>query len=328
MQNRSPTMARRIGPFRSVTVFGGANIDRVATAAGPTILGVSNPGRTRTFPGGVGLNVAAALAGLGHPVRLVTRVGADRDGETIVATAAGSGVDTAGIAVSPHAPTASYQAAIDDRGGLVIGIADMSICDEISAAEVAAAVAATPADDLWVVDANLSAETLDFLVGEAAARGRPVVALAVSPAKAVRLVPLLDRLTLLFANRREAAAILGRKFDERHPPAAELAAALGGELVPHAVISNGADPVAVASDGGVRSFAPLKARVKSVNGGGDALAAGTIHALADGRGLFEAVMSGLAAAAIAVESEGTVLTGLTPALLAERIGASETPQPA
>jgi pseudouridine kinase len=65
----------------------------------------------------------------------------------------------------------------------------------------------------------------------------------------------------------------------------------------------------------------LKALVKSVNGAGDGLAAGTIHGLALGRTLLEAVLFGLAAAAIAIESEATVSPELRPALVAARIGA-------
>ena len=317
-----------IAPFRSITVFGGANIDRVGVCLGPVIPGVSNPGTTRNFPGGVGLNVAAALARLGHPVRLVTRVGADRDGETIAETAAATGLDTRFIGVSLSAPTASYLAAIDDQGNLIIGIAAMKICDEITIAAVEPAVSSAPDDDLWIVDANLPAETLDYLVGEAEAKGRPVAGLAVSPAKAVRLTPLLDRLTLLFANRREAAAILERKSDDHHPGVTELATALGGALVPHAVISNGPAPIAVASGGETRAFAPLKVKLRSVNGGGDALVAGTIHGLAGGHGLFEAVLSGLAAAALIVESDATMMADLTPAMLAERIGAPGARSPA
>lgn len=319
-------MTPRIGPFPSITVFGGATMDRIAAAAAPPALGVSNPGSARRMAGGVGLNVAAALARLGHPVRLVSRVGSDADGDAIIAAARGAGVDTSFVGVSQRSPSAAYHAVLDDVGGLVIGIAAMAICDEITAAAVAPATQQSSPDELWVIDANLPAETLAFLVGEAASSGRAVAALAVSPAKAVRLGTLVDRLTLLFANRREAAAILGIADGDRQPAATELAAAFGGAKASNVVITNSTDAVVVASGGEVRSFVPLKARVKSVNGAGDALAAGTLHGIASGRNLFEAVMSGLAAAAIAVESEATILSDVTPGGLAERIGTG-TPAP-
>jgi pseudouridine kinase len=310
-----------IGPFDSITVFGGATVDRIAAAVGATVLGASNPGTARAYPGGVGLNVARGLGRLGHHVGLVSRIGRDDDGEMVMAAGRAAGVDMSQVSVSETAPTATYHAAFDHEGSLLIGIADMAVCDEIVPAAVAAATARPRDRGLWLVDANLPPETLDFIVGEAIAAGVPLAALTVSPAKAVRLAPLLDKLTLLIANRREAAAVLDYALEEPIPSAAELARQISQAQTPNVVVSNGGEPLVVGIRGEVRAFAPLKAFVKSVNGAGDGLAAGTIHGLALGRTLFEAVLFGLATAAIAIESEATVSPELGPSLVAARIGA-------
>src|SRR5262249_18550756 len=156
---------------------------------------------------GVGMNVARALAQLKHRVRLVTRIGRDDDADMIMAGARIAGLDVSTISVSATAPTASYHAAFDHRGSLVIGIADMTIFDEIVPAAVATATMKPAQRSLWVVDANLPDATLNFVIGEATSACVPVVALTVSPAKAVRLAPHLDKITLLVANRREAAVL-------------------------------------------------------------------------------------------------------------------------
>lgn len=315
-------MNRRIGPFNTITVFGGASIDRLATSAGPPALGVSNPGSARTLPGGVGLNIATTLARLEHAVRLVACVGADSDGETVIAAARAAGINTSGVGVSSTRPTASYHGAFDHQGGLIIGISDMAIYEDMLPAAVAAAVEQASGDEFWLVDTNLPAETLDFLVGEAAAAGRPIAALTVSPVKATRLKPLLDRLAVLFTNRREAAALLDRPWDERRPSTIELGAELSRERAPVVVITNSGDPLVLASGGEVRSLAPLRASVKSVNGAGDALAAGTIHGLALGRTLSEAVLSGMATAALTLESDGTVSPTMSARAIVERIASA------
>jgi len=286
------------------------------------VLGSSNPGTARVHPGGVGLNVARGLARLGHRVRLVSRIGGDADGEIVMAAARAAGVDMSAVSVSKTAPTASYHAAFDHEGSLVIGIADMAICDEITPAEVAAAIAESVDRPLWQVDANLPAATLDFIAAAGADARLPLAALTVSPVKAVRLSPLLDRLTLFIANRREAAAVLGYDLDEPMPTATDLARMISEARTPHVVISDGGGPLVVGVHGKARAFVPFKALVKTVNGGGDGLAAGTIHGLALGRDLFEAALSGLATAAIAIESEGTVSADLSPELVASRIGVS------
>jgi pseudouridine kinase len=319
-------MNRRIGPFDRITVFGGATIDRLAMAKGPPVAGASNPGRTRTMAGGVGLNLATNLARLGHAVRLVAAVGEDHDGTAILAAAEAAGIDVAGVIRSARAPTATYTAAFDHEGGLIIGIADMAVYEAMVPGDIAAAAAVATADDLWLVDANLPAEVLDFLVGAAAAAGKPVAALTVSPVKAVRLTPILDRLALLFTNRREASALLGLAPDDHRHSLSGLAAELSRLPGPSVVLTNSADPLIIATAGEVRQFAPLRASVKSVNGAGDALAAGTIHGLALGRTLTEAVLSGLATAALTVESEGTVSPLLSRQAVADRI-ASKGPGP-
>jgi sugar/nucleoside kinase (ribokinase family) len=87
------------------------------------------------------------------------------------------------------------------------------------------------------------------------------------------------------------------------------------------VVSDSGEPLVVGVRGEGRAFAPLKAFIKTVNGAGDGLSTGTIHGLALGRTLTEAVLSGLATAAIAIESQGAVNPDLSPELIAARTGA-------
>jgi pseudouridine kinase len=306
--------------YDTVTVFGGATLDRVARTDFPPIMAASNPGTVRRAPGGVGLNVASVLSRLGVATRLVSRVGADSDGEAVIAAARRAGIDPTALGVSPTSPTAGYHATLDNAGNLVIGIADMQVCDEITPAMLATLAIAKRANDLWVIEANLSAETLAFLAEEAVAAGRPVAAMTVSPAKAVRLLPLLDRLTYLFANRREAVALLGYDPEDRIG-VTELAAELAGPRATAVVVTNGAEPLAAATGGEVRSFAPLRATVTAVNGAGDSFAAGTIFGLSEAMSLNESVIFGLAAAALTLESGGVAVAPFGKDALAERIGA-------
>ena len=309
-------------PFRRidrVTVFGGATIDRITQTDAPPVMGASNPGHARRLPGGVGFNVATIIARLGIAARLVTRIGADPDGEAIIAACSAAGVDTACIGVSAEKPTAGYHAAFDHAGELIIGIADMEICTELTPAAVAAA-AATGDDDFWVVDANLPEDTLAFLVEQAAETRTPVAALSVSPAKAVRLAPLLDRLTFLFANRREAAVLTGQSPDLAGSATA-LAAELSRTRMTRIVVTAGGEPVIAARSGETRAFMPLKTEVTAVNGAGDSFAAGTIAAMSEGRSLTDAIRSGLAAAALTIEHGSVAAAPFRPGALSARIAA-------
>ncbi len=281
-------MDQIVHPFDAVTIFGGATLDRVARSEAAPVMGASNPGTVRRIPGGVGFNVATVLARLGRKTRLVTAVGADPDGEAILAAGTAAGVDMERAVVSHAVATAAYHAILDDGGNLIIGIADMKICEEITPAAVAAAVKAT-GEDFWVVDANLPPETLAFLSAEAQDARIPIAALTVSPAKAVRLKPILDSLTYLFTNRREAAALLGRDPEEAGLAVVALAQELAGTRPARVIVTNGSEPLAVSSKGEVRSHASLRAAVKGVNGAGDSFAAGVIHGLAAGHALNDAI---------------------------------------
>ena len=307
-------------PFGTVTVFGGATVDRIARSAERPVMGASNPGTTRRVPGGVGFNVAMILARLGLSVRLVTAVGADSDGELVVATARSAGVDVDHLVVSPVAATATYTVTLDETGNLIIGIADMVVCEEITAAAVAPATDASHRG-FWVIDANLPPSTLAFLAAEAEDARVPLAALTVSPAKAVRLRPLLDTIGYLFTNRREASALLGLDPEQTLEPVTQLARELTGTRGIQAVVTNGHDPLASASLGEVRSFASLKANVKAVNGAGDSFAAGTIYGLSAGHELNEAIRFGRAAAVLTLEAEGIREAVFTSDDLAERLAA-------
>jgi hypothetical protein len=96
-----------IPAFDRVTVFGGITVDRIARTDAAAALGVSNPGTVRSSPGGVGFNMATSLARLGLRTRLVAIVGADADGESVLAAAKAAGVNVDRIVISRGKPTAT-----------------------------------------------------------------------------------------------------------------------------------------------------------------------------------------------------------------------------
>ncbi|TDC59404.1 sugar kinase [Micromonospora sp. KC207] len=65
-------------------------------------------GRLRLGVGGAESNLAIGLAGLGHRVAWVSRVGDDPFGRMVVGEVAGAGVDVESVAVDPDAPTGVY----------------------------------------------------------------------------------------------------------------------------------------------------------------------------------------------------------------------------
>ena len=295
-----------------VVCVGAAHLDRIARCQGEFVRGSSNPVSIREPAGGVARNVAANLVRLGREVALVSALGADAEGETLMAALAREGIDLTAVLRSAAHTTASYTAILDRDGELIAGLSEGAIYEALDPALVAELGDRFAAWPVWLVDANLRAASLSAL----AAPGR-LFACAVSPAKAVRLGPCLERIEGLFANQAEAVALSGRAVGS-----AEDALAAGHALraagLGTAFVTLGAEGVAVAAQGMSAVWPALPSAVRDVNGAGDAFAAGVIDGLIGGVALEEAVGRGLAMASLAAECDGPVAPTLDLKALAAR----------
>ncbi|MBB3591089.1 sugar/nucleoside kinase (ribokinase family) [Rhizobium sp. BK529] len=300
-----------------ILVLGGAHIDRRGRISGETAPGASNPGTWFEEPGGGGFNAARNLARLGFDVTMISPRGGDPIGEMVSEAA-----DFAGINDRPFVfldrKTPSYTAIIERDGNLVIALADMDLYRffaprRLSIRWVRDAFAAT---DFILFDANLPEETAVAIVAKAKALGRPVAAIAISPAKVVRLLPCLDGIDYLFLNEAEAAALVGDRPDD----AAGWPSLLGDIGVGGAVVTRGQRELVAFKEGRALVLQPpISDTVADVTGAGDSLAAGTLSALMLGLPLEEAVRHGAAAAALTVQSSHAVNENLSPDLLRDML---------
>jgi pseudouridine kinase len=280
-------------PAPTVACIGGAHLDRHGVLYQPVVLGTSNPGAVFTDFGGVARNVAMNLARLGCRVILCSRVGKDEPGRQVLSQP----LDTSWITVSDCLPTASYTAVLEPSGELVLGLADMAIYEELTPAVLAQALPDLRRTSLWFLDANLPAETIQFLL--AAAGDIPTAVDAVSVAKSQRLGSLFPAIRYLFCNLAQAGALLGTTFTD---------SALASECLRRrgslsGIVTAGSRGIAVYDASTIQTMAALPAKPRDVTGAGDALVAGTLYGLAHHLDLCAAARLGLAAAAITVESD-------------------------
>ncbi|HWC98909.1 MAG TPA: carbohydrate kinase family protein [Candidatus Sulfopaludibacter sp.] len=284
----------------TIACIGGAHIDRRAMLRGPLVLGTSNPGTVYSDLGGVARNVAQNLARLGCPVLLCSRVGDDEPGRHVLSQP----LDTSLITVSSTRPTASYTAILETTGELVIGLADMDVYDEVTPAVLASALPRLREAALWFIDTNLPGDTVSWLLDAAPV---PVAVDAISVAKSRRLLPLLPRIPYLFCNLAQAAALAGAPL----PGLSDAVDALTRLGASAGIVSAGARGIAVYDSGGMVLLPALPAVPRDVTGAGDALVSGVLYGLSQHQTLRDAARWGLAAAAIAVESESSAAPTLT-----------------
>ncbi|MBZ5758203.1 MULTISPECIES: carbohydrate kinase family protein [Rhizobium] len=295
---------------KQILVLGGAHIDRRGRIFGETDPGASNPGAWFEEPGGGGFNAARNLARLHHDVRMISPRGGDALGDMVAAAAREAGVDDRPF-VFLDRTTPSYTAIIEKDGNLVIALADMELYKLFSPRRllIRAIRDSFASADLILFDANLPAETLAAIARKAVDLGKPLAAIAISPAKVVRLKPCLADIDYLFLNQSEAAALTGSRPDDPLQWVSQLQA-LG---LKGGVITRGQQPL-VAFDGRITLTLepPAVDDVADVTGAGDSLAAGVLSALMDGLDLAEAVRHGAAAAAITVQSPFATAANLSP----------------
>ena len=328
----------------SVLVVGGAVLDTKVRTAGAPVLGTSNPGTASATVGGVGRNIAENLARLGSPTVLVAAVGDDPAGDTVLQRTAAAGVECRHVVVSTH-PTGTYAAVLDDAGDLHIAVADMRATDELSVADLAVVPSLLGGADALVVDANLDATVIRWLLSAAEEAGVRSVFEPVSVAKATAAAPVFDgsvRVHTVTPNVDELAALVGHRVADTVEGVRAAADLLHGRGVEHVWVRRGtrgsllsvapgsADAVPAQSgsaDAGSRAVlvgAP-PVQVADVTGAGDSMTAGYVHALLDGADVVEAARYGQALAALTCASSDTVRADLTAALVAAHLTPTQPP---
>ena len=286
-----------------ILAVGGAHIDRRGQVSGAYVPAASNPGTMREDVGGGVFNALRSTVRRGVSGSLMSMRGGDAGADTISRALAEAGIaDLSAVFLDRTTP--SYTALIDREGELIVGFADMALYDlafpkQMRRSKVREAIAAA---DAILCDANLPSAALERLVSLAA--GKPVYAIAISPAKVVRLIPVLGALALVFMNRREAVVLAGVHADAAERDVIDGLRCSG---LASGVVTAGSAPVLGFDDTGAFTILPpAPRRIADVTGAGDALAGATIAALLRGLPLRQALREGVAAATLAIESADAV----------------------
>lgn len=282
-----------------VAVIGAANMDLMGTMTGKAVEGDSNPGKVTVSSGGVARNIAENIARLGTRCELISAIGNDNWSKQLNEHCEAVGVGMSHCIVSAEHRTSSYLSMHDQQGELITAINDMSVLDCINPDTLANRLAVLSAADCWVLDANLSEETLAFLFSNAGSI--PIWVDPVSTIKAQRLIPHLAKIHGLKPNLREAAMLTGLQLvDASDTP--KLAATLHEKGVKQVMITLG-EQGAYASNGQQTFWVDSKcSQVKNVTGCGDAAIAALVHGSVSGLGWQSSAELAMSAAALTASS--------------------------
>jgi ribokinase len=253
-----------------------------------------------TAPGGKGANQAVAAARLGADTRMIGRVGGDIFGADLLDSLSSSGVDVSHVVRDEEHSSGLAIINVDPSGQnwiiIVPGANGANGPREVEMVQEAMEGASALLMQFEIpMEVSLEAARL------ARARSVPVI-LDPAPARPIptEFYSYIDYLT---PNETEAAAIVG--FPIEDAPSAERAAQeLLGRGIGCVVIKMGSQGAFYATQDGSEFLPAFQVEPVDTVAAGDAFNAGLAVALADGKGLRDAVRWGMAAGAIAVTRPG------------------------
>ena len=296
-------------------VVGGVNMDIGGRTNKKLVAADSNPGKVSVSLGGVGRNIAHNMSLLGLDVKLLTAMGEDVYGNRIAASCSELGIDASRALKVADCATSTYLYIADEDGEMVLALSDMEICDRITPTYLAGNQQMLSNARVIVADANIPVETLVYLAENCSA---PIFCDPVSTSKAGKLLPILNRIHTLKPNRLEAELLSGIEIREKKDAekAAEVLLEKGVQRVFLSMASEGVY-AATAREQIWLPHAP--GQMVNTTGCGDAFMAALVWAYMQELSLTDTALAGLAAAAIAMESDATINPAMSATALKLRM---------
>lgn len=303
----------RTAPY--AVVVGGVNMDIGGRAYAPLVPHDSNPGQVRMSLGGVGRNIAHNLSLLGTEVKLLTAFGDDVSAQKLAASCGELGIDISHALQIPGGATSTYLFISGPEGDMELALSDMDIYRHVTPAYLTARANLLHSAQLIIVDTNIPEESIRWLAENARV---PLFADPVSTAKAEKLRGVLGKLHTLKPNRIEAELLSGVAITDEDS-LRRCADTLLDTGLRRVFISLGGDGVYAADHSGSCHIPCFPARMVNTTGCGDAFMAAIAWAYLEGTGLEDTARAGLAASAIAMESEETINPSMSVEQLRRRL---------
>lgn len=282
--------------------------------------GTSNPGRIQFSRGGTARNVAENLGRLGADVVIISAIGDDLVGQSMIRQIADAGVNTDHVMVVSEANTGAYIALLDDDGSLAVALDDVTVMEHISPQYLRAHSDLFAQAEIILVDGSLTDDALQTAFLLAAEHNKPICADPSSARMAHRLLPYLSQLHLIVPNELEAAVLCDVDYEDYDPETSQrMALKLMRQGVAIAVVTLSNFGLMYATDGEYGFIPPRFGEMVDSTGTGDALTAAILFGLISGFEITECMRLGAAAAGLTLQSEETVVPNLSLDLLYDHL---------
>lgn len=290
-----------LGNKKKVLVIGGANVDILSVPFKKLLVRDSNPGTISTSPGGVGRNIAENLGRLGARVAFIGAIGTDTESAIIEKSLRDVNCDIRDMLKVPGGNTSKYLAIHDEHHDMIYAISDMQIMEKLDVEFLKTKKNTIKSYDLLVIDTNLREDVIEYILN----LGIPTMVEAVSVNKAGKLKNIVDKISILKANRYEIAEITGMDV-ENEVSLKEALKSVINKGVKEAVITLGEEGSLYYSKDYYLKMEPEKAEVVNASGAGDAFCAGYAYSYLENMEIRDRLKFASMCSKIALESQGAV----------------------
>lgn len=284
-----------------IVVIGSCNTDMVINMErlplpGETLLG----GKFFMNSGGKGANQAVAAARLGGKVIFIAKVGNDPFGIRSIDQYKAEGIATKHVLVDKEHPSGVALILVDSHGENSIAVASGANA-HLTPKDIDEAQVAIEESDIVLMQLETPMDTVEHAARMAKQIGKKVI---LNPAPAQVLPEALLRcLYMLIANETEAEYISGTQITDMDS-VARAADIICDKGVENVVITLGAKGAFVRERGAYHQVQGLKVKAVDATAAGDTFCGALCVALAEGKGITEAVEFANHAAAVTVTRMG------------------------
>lgn len=299
-----------------VTVIGGSNMDIQGSPQNPLIMYDSNPGQVDISLGGVGRNIAENLSRLSINTKLISAIGNDLYGNTILSECKNLNIDVEDCFVSDEYATSIYISILNSSKDMQLAISHMDIIEKLDESFINSKHKSLNDSKAIVIDTNLSQETIEFITRTYS--HLPIFVDTVSTSKCTKIKDILGRFEGIKLNKYEAETLSGIKI-ENLDDAKKSCEYFINEGVKNVFITLSSDGVYCANNEISLHIKGVEIDIVNATGAGDAFMAGIIYGFMNDLHLEETVKFSIGASILALSHKNTINPNLSVDLVEKTI---------
>lgn len=299
-----------------VTVIGGSNMDIQGFPNNPLVMYDSNPGQVDISMGGVGRNIAENLSRLNINTKLISAIGNDLYGNTILSECKNLNIDVNDCLVSDEYSTSIYVSILNNSKDMQLAISHMDIIEKLDESFIHSKHKSIDDSKAIVIDTNLSNEAIDFITRTYS--HLPIFVDTVSTAKCLKIKDILDRFEGIKLNKYEAETLSGINI-ENLDDVKKSCEFFINKGIKNVFITLGGDGVYCANTDKAVHIPGVKINIVNATGAGDAFMSGIMYGFMNDLDLEETAKFSVGASILALSHKNTINPNLSVDLINQTI---------